>query len=148
MQLQLRRKSSYSVRAMFHVACQNGTHLVQARQIASDMQIPYKYLTQLLARLVSEGLLVATQGPAGGYGLARPATDITVLDVVEAAEGRVDFTDCVLRAEPCGGEDTCPIHDTWSKAQQAFADQFAATSLADLIEIDAVTYQRTFCSGE
>lgn len=135
MQIQLKRKTSYSIRAMFHIARKGEEGLIQARQIAAEMQIPYKYLTQLLARLVSGGLLTATQGPAGGYALARPAPEITVAHVVEAIEGPTEFTKCVLRDGPCG-QDTCPIHETWAKAQEGLTQQFAATSLADLIRID------------
>ena len=57
MQLKLKRKGDYSVRAMIAVARHHGDGLLQARQIASEMQIPYKSLTQILAHLVAEGLL-------------------------------------------------------------------------------------------
>ena len=58
MQLKLKRKGDYSVRAMIHVARHHGDGLRQARKIASEMQVPYKYLTQILANLVTEKLLV------------------------------------------------------------------------------------------
>ena len=98
-----------------------GNELHQARRIASEMQIPYKVLTQILANLVADGLLEAKHGPKGGYRLARPPSDITLLDVVESAEGPATFNHCVLRDGPCDWEETCPIHDTWSRAQDALA---------------------------
>ncbi|MDH3724849.1 MAG: Rrf2 family transcriptional regulator, partial [Thermoleophilia bacterium] len=67
MQIRLRRKGDYSVRAMIYVARRDGDGLSQARQIAAEMEIPYKFLTQILANLVAEGLLEARHGPAGGY---------------------------------------------------------------------------------
>src|SRR3972149_12145701 len=91
------------------------------------MQIPYKPLTLTRAGLVAEGLLVAEHGPNGGYRLARPPTDLTLLDIVEAAEGPVTFKHCVLRDGPCDWEGTCPGHDTWSQAQNALATQFGST---------------------
>jgi Rrf2 family protein len=137
MQLKLKRKGDYAVRAMISVARRYGTGLRQARQISAEMQIPYKTLTLILAGLVAEGLLVAEHGPNGGYRLAGPPTDITLLDVVEAAEGPVTFDHCVLRDGPCDWEETCPIHDTWSRAQDALARQLASTTLAELAGIDA-----------
>jgi len=137
MQLKLKRRGDYSVRAMIHVARHHGNELRQARQIASEMQIPYKYLTQILAHLVAQGLLVAKHGPAGGYGLARPPAEISLLDVVEAAEGPATFSYCVLLDGPCDWEQACPVHDTWSSAQAALARELASASLADLARIDA-----------
>lgn len=122
---------------MIHVARHYGDGLRQARQIASEMQIPYKYLTQILAELVGDGLLEAKHGPAGGYSLARPPTDITLLEVVEAAEGPATFDYCVLRDGPGDWEETCPIHDTWSRAQSALARELSSATLADVAGIDA-----------
>ncbi|MFQ5516326.1 MAG: RrF2 family transcriptional regulator [Acidimicrobiia bacterium] len=137
MQLTLKRKGDYSVRAMIHVARHHGDGPRQARQIASEMQIPYKYLTQILARMVADGLLVAKHGPVGGYTLARAPTDITLLNVVEAAEGPATFEHCVLEDGPSDWEETCPVHDIWSRAQHALARELASTTLADLARIDA-----------
>jgi Rrf2 family protein len=137
MQLKLKRTGDYSVRAMIDVARHNETGLRQARNIASEQQIPYKSLTLTLAQLVAEGLLVAKHGPAGGYTLARPPTAITLRDIIEAAEGPATFNHCVLRDGPCDWDETCPVHDTWTRAQSALAQELAATTLADLARIDA-----------
>jgi Rrf2 family protein len=122
---------------MLSVARHWGNEPHQARRIASEMQIPYKVLTQILANLVADGLLVATQGPKGGYRLGRPPADITLLDVIESSEGPVIFNHCVLRDGPCDWEETCPIHDTWSRAQDALARELASATLAALTSIDA-----------
>lgn len=137
MQLKLKRKGDYAVRAMISVARRYEKGLHQARQISAEMQIPYKTLTLILAGLVAERLLVAEHGPNGGYRLARPPTDITLLDVVEAAEGPATFNHCVLRDGPCDWEETCPVHDTWSRAQDVLARELSSTTLADLAGIDA-----------
>jgi Rrf2 family protein len=136
MRLELKRSGDYAVRAMIDVARHTGTGLRQARKIATEQHIPYKSLTLTLAQLVAEQLLVAKHGPAGGYALARPATDITLLDVVEAAEGAATFNHCVLRDGPCDWDETCPVHDTWTRAQDALARELASTTLDDLARID------------
>ena len=136
MQLRLRRRGDYSVRAMIDVAGHDGDGLRRARQIADARDIPYKFLTQILADLVAEGLLEARHGPAGGYRLARAGTEITLLDIVEAAEGPAAVVQCVLREGPCDRERPCPVHDTWVRAQSALARELAATTLADLARID------------
>lgn len=137
MQLTLTKRGDYTIRAMICVAGHQETGLRKARQIATEMHIPYKFLTLILADLVGDGLLESVHGVNGGYRLARPAPDITLLDIIEAAEGPATFNHCVLRDGPCDWETTCPIHDTWTLAQGALAHQLAATSLADLADIDA-----------
>ena len=133
MQIRLRRKGDYSVRAMIYVARRDGDGLSQARQIAAEMEIPYKFLTQILAELVAEGLLEAKHGPGGGYRLARAASGITLLDVVEAIEGPAIVSECVMRDGLCDSGKPCSVHDTWVRAQSALARELSSTTLADLI---------------
>jgi Rrf2 family iron-sulfur cluster assembly transcriptional regulator len=137
MQLSLRRKGDYAVRAMISVGRHHGTGLRQARQISTEMHIPYKTLTLVLAGLVAEGLLEAVHGPKGGYRLGREPEKISLLDIVEAAEGPTTVDRCVLRDGPCDWEEICPVHDTWARTQDALTRELAATSLADMAEIDA-----------
>jgi Rrf2 family transcriptional regulator, iron-sulfur cluster assembly transcription factor len=136
MQLSLKRKGDYAVRAMISVGRHYEIGLRQARQISTEMHIPYKTLTLILAGLVAEGLLVARHGPKGGYRLARPPGGISLLDIVEAAEGPARFDRCVLRDGPCDWEETCPVHDTWSRTQDAIIKELTSTTLADLTAID------------
>ncbi|MDH3295519.1 MAG: Rrf2 family transcriptional regulator [Acidimicrobiia bacterium] len=132
MQASLGRKGDYSVRAILDLARQNGARR-KAREIAGEMDIPLRYLTQILANLVQHGLLDAVAGPTGGYTLDRSPEDITLLEVVEAAEGPIKLDHCVLRGGPCSWEDSCPVHIPWARAQNALAAQLAATTFADLV---------------
>lgn len=137
MQLNLKRKGDYAVRAMISVGRHYGTGLRQARQISTEMNIPYKTLTLILAGLVSEGLLVAAHGPHGGYRLARHPSEISLLDIVEAAEGPATLDHCVLRDGPRDWEETCPVHDTWARTQEVLTRELASTSLEEMAAIDA-----------
>lgn len=136
MQASLGRKGDYSVRAVLDLARHNGDRR-KAREIASEMDIPHRYLTQILANLVQQGVLTAVAGPTGGYVLARPPEDITLLEVVEAAEGSIGLEQCVLRGGPCSWENSCPVHIPWARAQTALAEQLAATTFADMAEYAA-----------
>ena len=136
MQASLGRKGDYSVRAVLDLARHNGDRR-KAREIASEMDIPHRYLTQILANLVQQGVLTAVAGPTGGYVLARPPEDITLLEVVEAAEGSIGLEQCVLRGGPCSWETSCPVHIPWARAQTALAEQLAATTFADIAEYAA-----------
>jgi Rrf2 family protein len=142
MQASLGRKGDYSVRAVLYLARYYGDRR-KSREIAHEMDIPARYLTQILASLVQEDLLTAMAGPSGGYCLARPPAEISLLEVVEAAEGPIGLDQCVLQGGPCSWENSCPVHIPWARAQNAMAEHLASTSFADLVEaaseIDAST---------
>jgi DNA-binding IscR family transcriptional regulator len=69
--------------------------------------------------------------------LARPPGEISLLDIVEAAEGPATFDHCVLRDGPCDWAQTCPVHDTWAHTQAALTRELASTSLAQMAAVDA-----------
>lgn len=136
MQVTLGRKGDYSVRAMLDLARHYDRGRRKSREIAAAMDIPARYLTQILANLVRHGLLEAVAGPDGGYSFARPPAEVTLLEVVEAAEGPIGINQCVLRGGPCDWKHACPLHEAWSRAQQALATELASTTFADLAAAD------------
>jgi len=113
-----------------------------SREIAEKMLIPPKYLPQVLGDLIKARLVDSIPGPGGGYSLARPASAISLLDVVEAAEGPVQNTKCLLRGGPCYWEDRCSMHESWAAAQDKMIDQLKRTSFAKLARQDA-EFERT-----
>lgn len=137
-------KGDYSVRAMLHLARHAEDGRQKARAVAEAMEIPDRYATQILANLVAHGLLTATAGPDGGYELARPSEEISLLEVVEAAEGPIRLDRCVLRGGPCEWIEACPLHETWSRAQRAMIGELESASFADLAAIDAAIDAGTY----
>lgn len=136
MQATLGRKGDYSVRAVIDVARYHGQRRRKAREIAATMDIPVRYIPQILANLVRAGLLKAVSGPDGGYTLASEPADITLLDIVVAAEGPVELDACVLRGGPCDWEHACPLHIPWSNAQTALSGELSKWTLEALAQTD------------
>ncbi len=138
MKVTLGRRGDYAVRAMMNVA-RHSPQRRKARQIVAEMDLPERYATQILGTLVNSGLLEAQAGPDGGYTLARPAHEISLLEVVELAEGPIALDQCTLRGGPCDWVASCPLHDSWAAAQTAFTDRLRATTFAELAAADAAT---------
>ncbi|MEA3510653.1 MAG: Rrf2 family transcriptional regulator, partial [Actinomycetota bacterium] len=132
MPVTLGRHGDYAVRAAIDLARHWGGEPRKAREIAASMDMPPEYLKRILAELVSQGLLNSTSGPTGGYRLARPPQDITLLDIIEPSERLLSPDKCILRGGPCDWSDFCPIHDTWCLAQKAFADTLDTINLDQL----------------
>lgn len=130
--LELTKRGDYAVRAMLTLARAPGGTLLSVRRIAEEMSIPVRFLPQVMGDLVAANLVEATTGRAGGYRLARHATAITLLDVVEAVEGDSRRRTCVLRGGPCGLDGFCDVHDVFFEAQDAMLATLGAARLADL----------------
>jgi Rrf2 family protein len=139
MHLNLGRRADYAVRAVLDLARHwESPDRRKSRSIAEEMVIPAKYLPQVLTVLVRAGIVDSVSGPDGGYRLAEPPEEITLLDVIEAVEGPLGSSECVLRGGPCHWEGRCAIHEPWAEAQEALVRRLDATTFADLALADAV----------
>jgi Rrf2 family iron-sulfur cluster assembly transcriptional regulator len=133
MNFTLSRRGDYAIRAALYLAeAWDRDEFSKIREISSAMGLPISYTPQILGLLTRGGLVTAKVGPAGGYRLAGAPSTISVLDVVEAAEGALSSTTCILRGGSCrlGGE--CVVHLAWAQASEAFREQLRATSLKSL----------------
>jgi Rrf2 family protein len=136
MQLTLGKRADYTIRAVLDLARHHGKGLRKAGQIAEEMQVPESYLPQLLAELVRAGLITSLAGRSGGYALARDPEDISLLEVIEVADGGIESRECVLRGGPCRWESACAFHEPWAQAQQSLRLSLATTSFAEIALID------------
>ncbi len=84
-------------------------------------------MPQVLAPLIRAGWVVSQRGPTGGYRLNADPDKISVRDVIEAVEGPVEPTRCVLRGGPCSTDINCALHDAWSNAFAALLTQLGQT---------------------
>jgi Rrf2 family protein len=129
--LELSRRGDYAVRAMLALARRDEAQTTGAA-LAAETAIPASYVTQVMGDLVRAGLVANRRGRHGGYRLAHPAADISLLAVVEAVEGDGRRRTCVLRGGPCRREGACDVHEAFSGAQEALFGALAAVSLADV----------------
>jgi len=138
MRLELTHRGDYAIRAMIALSHHEDGRLSVPR-IAEEMNIPVAFLPQVMRDLVAAGLVQSAAGRSGGYWLARPATSIAVLEIVESIEGDSRRSTCVLRGTPCGRDGHCDAHDVFFAAQAAMLDRLRRATLADLVRGDAVT---------
>jgi Rrf2 family protein len=87
--MKLTRASSYALHAVVYMAAQKQNKPVASHHIAEARGIPERFLLKVLKPLVSARVLHSVKGPNGGYRLARSASDVTMLDVVEAVDGPI-----------------------------------------------------------
>ncbi|WP_192827140.1 RrF2 family transcriptional regulator [Actinopolyspora erythraea] len=119
---------------------------VSAARLAGIYELPAPYLNKQLQALVKAGVLESIPGPRGGFHLARPAAEITLLDVVVAVEGREEAFRCsqILRKGPGGDPDldyssACAVSRSMRQAELAWRRELASRTVADVIA-DVVRY--------
>lgn len=129
--MQLTRAADYAIRVMVHVAGLPPGARLTRDQLSSSGDVPEHFLSKILQALSRGGLLTSQRGMAGGYTLAKPAGDISLLDVVEAIEGPLLLNVC-LAPTGCDRKDWCPVHSVWGQAQEALAGVLRNATLARL----------------
>ena len=83
------------------------------------------YLPQVIAPLINAGWISSGRGPGGGYKLTDAASDLRLLDVVEATEGPTESGKCILRDGLCPGEPPCAVHAVWANARRVLVEGLA-----------------------
>lgn len=132
MRLELTKRGDYAIRAMLSLA-RPGVRQLTAAELARATAIPENYVPQVMGELVRAGFVAARRGRAGGYTLARPAHEVSMLAIVEAAEGDSRRVVCVMRGGPCGaGATICDVHEAFSRSQEAATGVLRTVSLADV----------------
>jgi Rrf2 family protein len=133
MGLRLTNAADYAIRAMLHMACLPEDGIALRNDVARIQGIPPSFMAKILRNLAKAGLLRSTRGVHGGFTLGRPATEISLLDIVEAIEGPLGIVDCMT--EPCACEmaDDCPAQPVWESVQTQMANVLSAATLEDLV---------------
>jgi Rrf2 family protein len=138
MNLALTKRGDYAMRAALSLSRAYGDEggYRKIREVAEEMQLPIRYTPQILRLLSKAGLAEARAGRDGGYRLSRPPRSISLLEVVEAAEGPLRSNECTLRGGPCHWEDMCAVHPAWEAAAEALRSTLDGVSLADVSKVD------------
>jgi Rrf2 family protein len=114
------------------------------REISAEMAIPRTFASQILGDLVHAGIAVSAFGRDGGHRLARPPENVSMAEVIEAAEGPLASERCALREGPCRWQAVCPLHETMTKATASLREVLASTTLAMLAERDTAIAAGTY----
>ena len=141
-------KAEYGVRLMVELGRRTGdsdpeiAEPVSLGALAEAEALPLSYLEHLVAKLRHAGLVSSVRGAHGGYRLAKPPAEITMLDVVQALEGPIAPMECfheapegrVLCSHESDGDDACATKLLWTRVQGGVTRALAGTTLTELVE--------------
>lgn len=126
-----------------HLAQRYSAAPTGAAEIAASQGLDLQYTQQVLQRLRKGGIIESARGPHGGYSLVRPPTEITLREILYAAEG--DTFEIICDYAPihpdastpshCADKTTCGLHAVWQDLRKAIDSVLEARTLADVMKL-------------
>jgi Rrf2 family protein len=115
------KKCEYGMQAVLYLSAQESGKVVSAEIISQVLKIPREFISKILQSLRDSGIISSVKGKWGGFFLAKPPSEIKLIDIVEAIDGLEIFNSCVLGFPECSPDTPCPVHDSWGTLRtQAF----------------------------
>lgn len=135
----LSKKTRYALKALVVLGKNFGQAPLQISRIASEENIPKKFLEQILLDLRNSGLLFSKKGAGGGYGLVKDPSEIFLVQVLRLTGGPVALLPCVSlnfyqKCDECINEGTCGVRDVFLDVRNATLKVLSETSIADIIK--------------
>jgi FeS assembly SUF system regulator len=104
-----------------------------AAELAESARLELPTVSKVLKPLARAGLVTSFRGASGGYRLARPPVQISLIDIVEAIEGRLGMTECSGEHSNCEHEAHCGVQGHWRRINDVVADTLRGMSLAEML---------------
>lgn len=121
-----------AIQTMLYLSSEGEEKLIAVQEIAERMDIPRQFAAKVMQELVAAKLAISQKGKNGGFTLAKPAREITIIEIIKAIDGSDIFSKCVLGFPGCSLNEPCPIHIEWGKIRLDLKTTFTKYSLNDL----------------
>jgi len=129
--LPLSKGCQYAIRTAAFLSLEPGGTVFPRREVSQRTKIPYAFISKILQALTKAGLLRSHRGSRRGYSLARPARQISLLDVVSAYDGPLGHEGCMLDDyKLCPGERVCAVHHRRMAVQKKLTDSLSSVTVA------------------
>jgi Rrf2 family protein len=125
---------SLALHATAYLASRGKDRRVSAHEISGRLGVSEAHLSKVLQRLTRSGILHSSRGPGGGFSLARPDGDITLLDIYESVEGPLKLDDCLIGTKICGGK-SCIFDDLLHDVNEKFRDYLENTTVESIKDV-------------
>ncbi len=132
--MKLSTRARYALRMMVDIAKRPGADLVSLAVVAENTDLSKRYLDQVAIGLKTSALIRSTRGRGGGYQLTRPADEISVGQIIEAAIGPINVVECVKRPGTCLKSECCECRWVYERINDEITNLLNGMSLADLAD--------------
>jgi FeS assembly SUF system regulator len=128
--LRISKLTDYAILAMVELT--RDGEMLSAHALSERVGVELPTASKVLKMLAGYGLLDSYRGANGGYRAGRPASDISVAEVIAAIEGPVAMTECSEEAGLCSQEDNCELRGNWQRISLAVNQALEQVSLAEM----------------
>jgi Rrf2 family protein len=136
--MQVTRAGEYAIIGLLYLAKQPPQRTVMIDEMGEAEGVPKSFLAKIFQSLAKAGFVRSHRGAGGGFSLAKPAAEITVLQVLQCVEGAFALQKCVTADPECvvstARMSNCTLCAVFSEAQNRVNEVFARTTLADLLQ--------------
>jgi FeS assembly SUF system regulator len=130
--LRVSRLTDYATVVMTCIAA-HPADVLSTAQIADETHLELPTVSKLLKALSHAALVESFRGVNGGYRLARPASEISLAEIVEALEGPIGMTECSAGEGQCDRESQCGVRGSWQRINSVLDNALRAVSLAEML---------------
>jgi Rrf2 family protein len=131
--MEISRRTDYGVRVILDLASLPMDGRTATQEIAIRQNIPSPFLAKIISQLSLAGLVTTYRGAGGGVALARPPSEINLLQVIEALEGPIHLNRCAIQPDACPRKEHCAVHDIWVQAQEDLTALLSDTTFDGLV---------------
>jgi Rrf2 family protein len=136
--MQVTRAGEYAIIGLLYLAKQPTGRMIMIDEISETERIPKSFLAKIFQSLAKQGFVLSHRGAGGGFSLAKPAGEITLLQILNCVEGAFALQKCVTDDPECVVAperfNTCTLCSVFAEAQSRVNEVFARTSLHDLLK--------------
>ena len=132
--MKISTKGRYGLRILLDLALHDQDEPRLMKDIARSQQISEKYISRLILPLNEAGFITSFRGAKGGLKLAKQPKEITLLEIVEAMEGRIAIVDCVFDKDFCPKSNDCSACKIWTALNKKIRKQMDEVTLKDLLK--------------
>lgn len=133
--MQITRETDYAIRCVLHLA-HAPERVVMVEEIAAARYVPVSFLAKILQKLKRAKIVRSFRGVKGGFQLARAPEDVTLLDVIEAIQGKVAMNACAVDPKICELSPFCVVHPIWKDVRADVEQMLRKHDFRSLAEKD------------
>lgn len=141
--MKISTKGRYGLRILLDLALYGQDTPRLMKEIAESQNISEKYISRLILPLNEAGFVTSFRGAKGGFKLAKAPKEITLLEIIEAMEGRIAIVECTLNKAFCPKSEECAACKIWSSLNKKIRKQMAEITLKDVLKSEKIKTKHT-----
>jgi len=131
--MKIARETDYAIRCLLQMA-KRPDGITTVREISRSRGIPPVFLAKILQKLGRAGIVESVRGARGGFRLSADPAEVTLLRVIEAVEGPLAPSVCLVEGNSCPQAERCSVHPVWRELRETLATMLAEVTLRRLAE--------------